>query len=326
MPIESPSKKSEAVQTMKAVRIHQYGGPDVLTYEDAPRPEPGAEEVLIRVNAAGVNPIDWKIREGYMKAMIPYALPMIPGWDVSGIVEATGPGATRFMKGDAVFSNPNLARNGAYAEFIVVKESEVAAKPKSIDHLKAAGIPVAATTAWQALFNAGGLKAGQRVLIHAASGGVGGYAVQLAKWKGSYVIGTASKENLDYVRRLGADEVIDYRAQRFEDAAHDIDVVLELLGGETQDRSWSVLKKGGALVSPVQPPNQDEAKKRGVRGVYHITQPNAVELAQIAKLVDEGRLKASVETILPLSQARQAHEMSQTGHQRGKIVLKVSEG
>jgi len=324
VPIQSPSEKSQAVQTMKAVRIHRYGGPDVLTYEEAPRPEPGAGEVLIRVRAAGVNPVDWKIREGHMKNMIPYTLPMIPGWDVSGVVEAAGASVARFKKGDEVYSRPDVSRNGAYAEFIVVKESEVAAKPKSIDFVQAAGIPLAGLTAWQALFDLVGLEPGQRVLIHGASGGVGGFAVQFAKAKGAYVIGTASKGNVDYVRQLGADEVIDYRAQRFEEAARDIDVVLDTLGGETQERSWNVLKKGGALVSLVQPPSKEEAERRSVRGLMQLTQSNGQELAQIAKLVDEGHVKANVETVLPLSEARRAHELSQTGHQRGKIVLKVS--
>jgi len=323
MPTQSPAKSSQAVQTMKAVRIHQYGGPHVLQYEDAPRPEPGAGELLIRVRAAGVNPIDWKIREGTMKSVIPYDLPMIPGWDMSGIVETAGTGATRLKKGDEVYSRPDVSRNGAYAEFIVVKESEVALKPKSVDFVQAAGIPLAGSTAWQALFDLAGLKAGQKVLIHGASGGVGGFAVQFAKAKGAYVIGTASKENVDYVRQLGADEVIDYRAQRFEEAARDIDVVLDTIGGETQDRSWNVLKKGGALVSLTQPPSQEEAERRHVRGLHQVTEPNAQELAQIAELVDEGRVKVNVETVLPLSEARRAHELSQTGHQRGKIVLNI---
>ncbi len=283
---QSPAKSSQAVQTMKAVRIHQYGGPGVLQYEDAPRPEPSAGEVLIRVHAAGVNPIDWKIREGHMQKRLHYTLPFIPGWDVSGVVESSGPGATRFKKGDAVYSRPDVARDGAYAEFIVVKESEVAAKPKSIDHIQAAAIPLAALTAWQALFDVAGLQSGQKVLIHAASGGVGGFGVQLAKWKGAYVIGTASQANLDYVRSLGADEVIDYRAQRFEEIVRDVDVVFDTQGGETQERSWNVLKKGGAMVSLVQPPSQEEAKRRGVRGALQMTQPNEGELTQIAQLID----------------------------------------
>jgi NADPH:quinone reductase-like Zn-dependent oxidoreductase len=323
MPKQNPTQVAEAVQTMKAVRIHQYGGADVLIYEDAPRPQPAAGEVLVRVHAAGVNPFDWKVREGYMKSLLPLTLPIIPGWDVSGTVEATGPAVTRFKKGDAVYGNPSAARNGAYAEFIAVKESEITAKPASIDHVQAAGVPVAASTAWQALFDVAGLTAGQRILIHAASGGVGGSAVQLAKWKGAYVIGTASQANLDYVRSLGADEVIDYRAQRFEEIVRDVDVVLDTLGGATQDKSFQVLKKGGILVSTVQPPNQEEAKRRGVRAQNMVNHSSADLLAQIAHLIDAGRFKANVETVLPLSEARKAQELSQSGHTRGKIVLKV---
>jgi len=323
MPTQSPTKMPQAIQTMKAIRIHEYGGPDVLKYEDTPRPQPGAGEVLIRVHAAGVNPFDWKVREGYMKDMLHWTLPMTPGWDVSGTVEATGPGVTRFKKGDAVYGNPSAARNGAYAEFISVKESEITAKPASLDHVHAAGVPVAASTAWQAIFDVAGLTSGQRILIHAASGGVGGSAVQLAKWKGAYVIGTASQANLDYVRSLGADEVIDYRAQRFEEIVRDVDVVLDTLGGATQDKSWQVLKKGGVLVSTVQPPNQEEAKRRGVRAQNMANQSTADRLAQIAQLIDAGRFKVNVETVLPLSEARKAQDLSQAGHTRGKIVLKV---
>ena len=238
-------------------------------------------------------------------------------------MEAIGPGETRFNKGDAVYGNPSAARNGAYAEFITVKESEITAKPASIDHVHAAGVPVAASTAWQAILDVAGLTTGQRILIHAASGGVGGSGVQLAKWKGAHVIGTASQANLDYVRSLGADEVINYRAQRFEEIVRDVDVVLDTLGGATQDKSWQVLKKGGILVSTVQPPNQEEAKRRGVRAQNMVNQSTADRLAQIAQLIDAGRFKVNVETVLPLSEARKAQELSQSGHTRGKIVLKV---
>ncbi|MGH8611429.1 MAG: NADP-dependent oxidoreductase [Gammaproteobacteria bacterium] len=205
------------MKTMKAVRIHTYGGPDVLKYEEVPRPSPGAGEVLIRVRAAGVNPVDWKIREGYLKGRVDHSLPLVLGWDLSGVVEATGPGVTRLKAGDEVYSRPDITRDGAYAEYIVVRETEVALKPKSIDHIQAAAIPLAALTAWQSLFDAAGLSAGQTVLIHAAAGGVGSFAVQLTNWKGAHVIGTASKRNQDFVRNLGADETIDYQTTRFED-------------------------------------------------------------------------------------------------------------
>jgi NADPH:quinone reductase-like Zn-dependent oxidoreductase len=312
------------MENMKAVRIHNYGGAEVLKFEDAPRPTPGPGEVLIRIYAAAVNPVDWKVRKGYLKDRIQYPLPLIPGWDFSGVVEAAGPGVTRLKKGDEVYARPDIARNGAYAEYIVAKESEVALKPKTLDHVHAAAIPLAALTAWQALFDTAGLQAGQKVLIHGASGGVGSFAVQLAKWKGAHVIGTASSRNQSFLRELGVDETIDYEKTRFEDVVHHVDVVFDTIGGDTQKRSWKVLKKGGMLVSIVAPPSEEEAAKHGVRKGYVFVQPNASELSEIARLVDSGRLKPVVETVLPLSEARRAQEMNETGHTRGKIVLKVA--
>jgi len=312
-----------AVGTMKAVRIHAYGGADVLAYEDAPRPVPGAGEVLVRVHACGVNPVDWKIREGYRKELLRHSLPLVPGWDVSGVIESIGAGATRLREGDEVYSRPDLSRNGAYAEYIVIRESEVALKPKSVDHIRAAAIPLACLTAWQALFDAGGLEAGQRALIHAAAGGVGTFAVQLAKWKGAYVIGTASARNHEFLRGLGADEMIDYNITRFEDAVRDVDLVLDTMAGETQARSWGVLRKGGIMVSILQPPSQEEAASRGVRGAFTFVQPNAEQLAQIAELVDAEKVRPIVDIVLPLSEARRAQELSKSGHIRGKIVLRV---
>jgi NADPH:quinone reductase-like Zn-dependent oxidoreductase len=311
------------MDTMKAVRMHSYGGPEVLIYGDAPRPMPGPGEVLIRVHAAGVNPVDWKVREGYLQQMIHYSLPLIPGWDVSGQVEALGPGVVTVQEGEEVFSRPDISRDGAYAEYIVARESEVAAKPMSVGHVQAAAIPLAALTAWQSLFDAAKLAAGQRVLIHAAAGGVGSFAVQLARWKGAHVIGTASAQNQAFVGELGAAETIDYQTTRFEDIARDMDVVFDTMGGDTQKRSWKVLKKGGILVSIVNAPPAEEAAKYGVRAAYVFVQPNAGQLGEIARLVDFGEIKAIVEAVLPLSEARQAQERNRKGHTRGKIVLKV---
>ena len=308
---------------MKAVCIYAYGGPEVLKYEDAPRPHPEAGEVLVRVHAAGINPVDWKIREGHLKEMLHSTLPLILGWDVSGVVESLGTGLTRLKVGDAVFSRPDIARDGAYAEFIVIRESEVALKPASIDHVHAAALPLAGLTAWQTLFTAGGLAAGQRVLIHAAAGGVGSLAVQLAKWKGAHVIGTASARNHDFLRKLGVDQVIDYATVPFEGAVDPVDLVLDTLGGEVQERSWKVLKPGGLLVSIAQPPSAATAAAHGVRQAFVFTQPNAAQLAEIAALVEAEQLKAIVETILPLSDATRGQELSERGHTRGKIVLRV---
>ena len=311
------------MRTMKAVNIYAYGGPDVLVYEDAPRPHPGDGEVLVRVHAAGINPVDWKIREGHLKEMIKHTLPLVLGWDVSGVIEAVGAGVTRLRVGDEVFSKPDIARDGAYAEFIVIRESEVALKPKSLDHVHAAALPLAGLTAWQSLFDAGGLSAGQRVLIHGAAGGVGHLAVQLAKWKKAQVIGTASAKNHDFLRQLGVDQVVAYQTVRFEEAVLPVDMVFDTMGGDVQQRSWKVLRRGGILVSIASPPPTEIAAVHGARSAFVFTQPNAAQLGEIAKLAETEKLKAIVETILPLSDATRGQELSQRGHTRGKIVLRV---
>jgi NADPH:quinone reductase-like Zn-dependent oxidoreductase len=311
------------MKTMKAVCIYSYGGPEVLVYEDAPRPHPGAGEVLVRVHAAGINPVDWKIREGHLKEMLHHTFPLVLGWDLSGVVESLGPETTRLKVGDEVFSRPDISRDGAYAEFIVVKESDLAPKPKSLDHLHAAALPLASLTAWQTLFDAAGLLAGQRVLIHAAAGGVGHIAVQLAKWKGAHVIGTASVKNHAFLRKLGVDQAVDYDTERFDEVVQPVDVILDTIGGDTQARSWKVLKPGGILVSIASPPDARVATDNGVRQAFVFTQPNAAQLAEIARLADAGKLKVTVETILPLSDATRGQELSERGHGRGKIVLRV---
>ncbi len=312
------------MENMKAVRVHNYGGPDVLRFEDAPRPSAGPGELLIHAHAAAVNPIDWKIRAGYMKDRVPMPLPFIPGYDVSGVVEGVGPGVNNFKKGDEVYARADAVHgHGAYAEYAIAKETEAALKPKSIDHLHAATIPVAAVTAWRALIDTADLRAGQKVLIHGAAGGVGSFAVQLAKWKGAYVYGTASN-NLQFLRQLGVDEPIDYEQQKFEDVVHDADVVLDTIGGETQKRSWQVLKKGGILVSLLGLSSEEEAAKHGVRAAAISAQGGSTVLAEIAKLIDAGKLEAIVDTVLPLSEARRAQELNERGHARAKIVLKVA--
>jgi NADPH:quinone reductase-like Zn-dependent oxidoreductase len=305
-------------QTMKVIRIHNYGGPEVLQYEDAPRPQPQAGELFIRVQAAGVNPIDWKVRAGYMKDHMPLSFPLILGSDVSGVVEDSN-GASRFAKGDEVFA----MATGAYAEYIAVHESLTAPKPKSLHHVHAAAVPLAALAAWHALIETAELEAGQRVLIHGGAGGVGHFAVQLAKWKGAHVIATASTKNHDLLRKLGADETIDYTVVKFETIARDLDVVLDTIGGETQERSWTVLKKSGILVSLVQPPSEEKAKAFGARGVMVMNHPDGNALAEIAKLIDAGKLTPVIDRILPLSEARRAHQLSESGHTHGKIVLRV---
>jgi len=308
---------------MKAIRVHEYGGPEALKYEDAPQPLPAPGDVLIRVHATSVNPVDIAIRSGFFKERMKYKMPMIPGWDVSGVIQSVTPGATRLKVGDEVYSRPDLSRDGAYAEYVAVRESEVALKPKSINHAQAAAIPLTGLTAWQALFDAGHLTAGQTVLIHGAAGGVGHFAVQFAKVQGARVIATASKRNHDFLRSLGADELIDYNTTKFEDVVRDVDVVLDTITGETQDRSWPVIKKGGIYVSILQPPNQEKAAAHGVRSAHVFVQPNVDELSEIARLVDSGKVKPHVEKVFPLPQAAAAQEAVATHHTRGKIVIQV---
>jgi NADPH:quinone reductase-like Zn-dependent oxidoreductase len=309
--------------TMQAVRFHVYGSPEVLIPEETPRPLAGANEVLVQVHAAGVNPLDWKVRAGHVKGWLEHRLPLIPGWDVSGVVEALGPNVTAFKIGDAVYGMLDFARNGAYAEYVAARTLTLALKPKSLDHIQAGGVPLAALTAWQALFDVAGLESGQTVLIHAAAGGVGHFAVQFAKWKGAGVIGTASAGNESFLRELGAGEVIDYRTKKFEEAVRDVDVVLDTIGGETQRRSWEVLKKGGILVSTLGISSPEGAEEQGVRGEGILVHPDAGQLTQIAALIDAGNLKPVVSTVLSLAEAARAHELSQTGHVRGKIVLQA---
>jgi len=307
--------------TMKAVRIHEYGDVDVLRYEAAPRPEPAADEVLIKVHATSVNPVDWKIRKGWLKDFIPHRLPLILGWDVAGVVEQTGSQVSDFQVGDAVYARPDLTRDGAYADYIVVRAAEVAHKPATVDFEHAAAIPLAGITAWEAVLATGGLTSGQRVLIHAAAGGVGSLAVQLAKIQGAYVIGTASADNQAFLQELGTDECIDYRSTRFDEVVKDVDLVFDTLGGEVQARSWQVLKKGGLLVSIVEPPAESEAQRWGVRCAFVFIQPNAGYLTEIARLIDTGKLKPIVGQVLPLSRVQEAHQLSEHGHVRGKLVL-----
>ncbi len=310
---------------MMAMRMHSYGGPEVLRYEDVPRPQVGKGEVLIRVHAAGVNPLDWRVRAGSLNGSLKHKLPLIPGWDVSGVVEEIGLGVSKFRKGDEVFAMSDPARNGAYAEYIAVRATALALKPTSLYHVRAAAVPLAALTAWQVLFDAAQLKPGQRVLIHGGSGGVGHFAVQLAKWKGAYVMATASAKNQEMLRQLGVDEAIDYTRQAFEKVAQQMDMVLDTVGGETQERSWLVLKKGGALISLLQPPSERKARRFGVRGIMCSVQPDGAQLNKLAQLLDSAGLRPMIDRVLPLSEARRAHELSESGHARGKIVLRVKE-
>lgn len=308
---------------MKAIRIHEFGGPEVLKFEDAPKPIAAADEVVIKIFATSINPVDWKIREGAEKDKFPTNFPLIPGWDVSGEIEEVGSDIKNFRIGDEVYSRPDVTKNGTYAEYVAVKADQVNAKPKSIDHDKAAAVPLAGLTAWQGLFDHGHLEAGQKVLIHGASGGVGTFAVQFAKWKGAYVIGTASADNIEFLKQLGADEVIDYKNEKFEDKVKDVDLVFDLIGGETQKRSLQVIKNGGRLVTTLKPGNQEEARKKNIHVEGFMAQSYPEDLQQIAQLIDGGKVSPMISKVMPLEKAAEAQALSEKGHVRGKIVLEV---
>lgn len=318
---------------MKAVRIHAFGGPEVLQVEDIARPVPAPDEILIKVYASGVNPADWIIREGGNDFLRPFLkLPLTLGWDAAGVVAETGSEVTTFQKGDAVYGIPNFPGDGSYAEYCVAKASQFAFKPKSIGFNEAAGVPLAGLTAWAALFEHGKLQPGQRILIHGASGGVGSFAVQFAKAKGAYVIGIASAGNLEYLKQLGADEVLDYRSQPFEELVRDVDVVFD--GSPLRDnagrlKSVAVLKEGGILVSVnLDFPFSEEVlaalAKKHATGELAANQSRRDWLTEMAQLIDEGKVKVVISQVFPLEQVAEAHRESETWHVRGKLVLEVS--
>ena len=306
---------------MKAIRMYSYGGPEVLVYEDAPRPKPQPGEVLVQVYAAAINGIDWKIRDGELQQFFTFEMPMILGSDAAGIVVAVGSGVTEFQVGQSVSGMMERSRSGSFVEYAIAKVDGLAPKPQSLSYLEAASIPVVALTAWQALFDKGNLSAGQTVLIHGAAGGVGMFAVQLAKSQGARVIGTASTNSVKTVRELGADEVIDYKTTAFERIVTGVDVVLDTLGEDTRQRSWQVLNPGGILVSTVPPPPQ---APEGLRGDMLMMQTNGNQLMEISKLLEAGKLKTIVEQVFPLSETAQALELNKTGHTHGKILVQVA--
>ena len=308
--------------------VREFGGRDRLEPLDVPEPRVGADVVLIRVRAAGVNPVDWKMREGRLEPAWPHVFPVVPGWEAAGVVERVGPAVTTVAPGDEVFAycRKHFVGEGAYAELVSVAETSVAAKPRSLDFEHAAGVPLAAQTAYQALFGAAGLTAGETVLVHAAAGGVGSFAVQLAADAGAEVIGTASGRNQEYVLGLGAVEAIDYGERDFveavrEIAADGVDVVLDPVGGDVLRRSVDAVRDEGRVVSIVQPPTDDVYRQRGIEPLYIFVRPNAEELAELADLVDENRLSVHLDEVFPLEQAARAHELSEGGHVRGKLVL-----
>ena len=308
--------------TMQAIRVYEYGGVEQLHLETVARPEPAAHEVLVRVLAAGVNPIDWKIRSGMVHAFFPMQFPYTPGHDIAGIVESVGSGVTTLQVGQAVFGQSAL---GAYAEYATANVATLALKPARLSFDEATAIPVGATTAWQGLFDHGQLQAGQRVLILGAAGGVGLFAVQFAREKGAQVIGTASTKNLDFVRSLGAESVIDYTTTDVGTALHDIDLVLDTVGGTALATVLPVLKRGGALISIAGQPDEAKAAAAGVRTARFGAQVSGELLTTFAQLIDEGKVKVAVAEKFSLAQAGEAHTLSAQGHGRGRIVLHIAE-
>lgn len=310
--------------TMKAIRMHEYGPASVLRYEDAPRPDAGPGQVLVRVATAGVNPIDWKFRAGYLKDMIPLSLPWIPGFDFSGTVEAIGPQVTAFAVGDAVFGKSSFPAGGSYAQYVVVPTTDIIRKPAGVTHIQAAAVPAGGLTAWQALFGDGMLElaAGQTLLVLGAAGSVGGFAIQLAKRKGVRVIAAGRASQHAHLHALGADVILD-TAQSDLSAAGKVNAVLDLVGGELAERAWPQLKQGGAYVSTLAPPSAEEAAARGVRTGLLFTQTDASQMAEIAGLIDRGVLTVHVAKTLPLENAREAHELLEGHGLVGKVVLSV---
>jgi NADPH:quinone reductase-like Zn-dependent oxidoreductase len=311
--------------TMHAMRIHEFGGPETLKDDVLPLPQPRDDEVLVRIEAASVNPVDGKTRQGKFPPVQEDALPLTLGRDLSGVVESCGTQVHGLRKGDAVFAFLGTDR-GAYAQYAMVKAAEFAPKPENLSHVEAASVPLAALTAWQGMIDHGGLKKGQRVLIHGAAGGVGHFAVQIAEARGAWVAATCSRDDMDFVRGLGADQVIDYKNQKFEKEVSDIDLVFDLVAGETQDRSFAVLKDGGALVSTLQEPDQEKARAKHLRTAHYMTRPDAEQLAEIGDLLLMGEIKPYIFATYPLEEAARAETALAKDHVQGKIVLTVNLG
>src|ERR1700747_2894684 len=307
---------------MKAVVAHEYGAPDVLKFEEVPRPEPSEDEALVRVIASSVNPADPLTLSGKYAKEFGTHLPLSPGYDIAGVVEKTGANVTKVKVGDAVYGYPTFG--GGWAQYVTVKEWEVAAKPKSLSFVEASAVPMGALTAWQSLVDVAKLQPGQTILIQGGSGGVGSFAIQIAKARGAHVIATASTANQDLLKQLGADVAVDYTKTRFEDIAKDVDAVLDPVGRETLARSYDVVKKGGIVISLVALPDRAELQKRDIRGAAISAHPDAEDLTQIAHLIDEGKIKPIVTQVLPMSDAIAAQQQAATHHTRGKVVLRIA--
>jgi NADPH:quinone reductase-like Zn-dependent oxidoreductase len=311
-----------AVTTMKAVRIRSFGGPEVLELADLDKPEPRDDEVLIRVRAASVNPVDYKIRSGSYPAVKQDQLPKVLGRDVAGDIERCGRAVRNFEAGDTVYAMLD-GGHGGYAEYVSVKADIVAPKPGQLGYREAAAVPLAGLTAWQGLFDHGHLQPGQRVLIHGGAGGVGHLAVQFAKARGATVATTVGGGDVEFARRLGADKVIDYTRERFEEQVHEVDLVLDLIGGETQERSWAVLKGGGTMISSLARPSEEQAQRHHAHAANFMAHPDRDELIEIGRLIDQGRVHPNVSAVFELKDAREAQAQLERHHSPGKVVLQM---
>jgi NADPH:quinone reductase-like Zn-dependent oxidoreductase len=309
-----------ATSTMRIVRAHDYGSPDVLRFEQAPIPEPGAGQLRIRLKAAGVNPVDWKTRSGMYKQFWPLQFPWTPGIDGAGTVDAVGANVSQFEKGEAIFG----IVTGAYAEYALAQANDIQPKPENISFEEAASIPVGALTAWSAVIDTANIQPGQHVLVHGGAGGVGLYVVQLAHWKGAHVTATASARNLDFVRSLGAENVIDYSATRFEDVLKDMDAVIDTVGGDLPERSFSVIRPGGIFVTVAARLGEDAGKAQNIRAVS-AGRASSDHLKEIGELIGSGQLTPVAGALFPLREARKAQDLSQAGHGRGRIILEIGD-
>ncbi|WP_040286272.1 NADP-dependent oxidoreductase [Sporosarcina koreensis] len=309
---------------MKAIVIEQYGGSDQLIEKELPIPDINDNQVLIEMHATSINPIDWKVREGYMKDAMPFNFPLILGWDAAGVVSEVGSKVTQFKKGDKVFARPGM-ENGTYSEYVAVDEDLVALKPDSLSFEEAAAVPLAGLTAWQCVVDFGQVKKGDKVLIQAGSGGVGSYAIQIAKNFGATVYSTASSKNEAFLKELGVDEFIDYKTTDFTDVAKDVDLVVDTMGGDILEKSMDVVKKGGRLVSIAGEPDAEKAKEKGITAESLWLNPNGKQLAELGQLIEDDKVKPHIGHTYPLTEQglRDAHDLSATHHAKGKIVITI---
>jgi NADPH:quinone reductase-like Zn-dependent oxidoreductase len=310
---------------MKAIRIKAYGGSEKMLFDDIPTPVCGSNDLLVRVVAAGINPIDWKIRSGAMEKMIVKTLPLTIGWDAAGIVTSIGSSVTNFKVGDEVFFYAEFTRGGTYAEYVTVDALQVALKPRTVPFVSAAALPIPGQAAWTSIMDIAKVSKGMRVLIHGGAGSLGSIAIQLAKYEGAFVYTTASGAGIELAKSFGADQVIDYKKQRFQDIVKDLDIVLDTIGDSTQENSWGTLKPGGMLLATAIPPSPERAAAAGVKSAFVFTQPQGSTLEKLAARMDEGHLRILVGQEFSLKDAGEAHRLGENGKSRGKMILHVGQ-